>query len=269
MFSEALEELIEMAISEGELSDKSRQILLKRADKEGLDADEFELILESRLAKRRKALGLTEAPQAAPIVPPTPPVAPAPQPTSQKMGTIDKCPACGAIVETGTLSCTECGYTFKNIKGNSSVQRFADILREIELRHQTAATENNKGMLNSLTRSFGASSRKDEICTAIDTFPIPNSKEDLLEFLCFLKPKSEKNKKSGVTKVVNGYMNVATLGIYGAVTKSNGDSITNAYKAKYEECLNKAMLYIKTDSDFEELLVQNGILQKKKKFFGK
>ena len=269
MFSEELEALIEVAILEGELPDKKRQILIKRAVSEGIDPDEFEMILDSRLYKRRKSLGREPgytAPAAAAGMPVPPPVpAPAPSTANPKVGNVPKCPNCGAIVESGTISCVECGHTFVNMQGNSSVQRFAEMLREIEARHQTG---NGGKVFNSIAKGLGASSRKNEICTAIDTFPIPNSKEDLLEFLCFLKPKSEKNKKGAFVKTVDGIMNVSTLGIYGVLSRTAGGDtrIDEAYKAKYQECLNKAKLYLRTDPLFENMLIQHGILPPKKKW---
>lgn len=262
MFSNELEELIEVAISDGELTDKKRQILFKRASNEGIDIDEFEMILDSRLAKKRKSLGLpTGASQAAPI-PPVPPAPVAPPPTNQKLGGINKCPSCGAVVESGSIKCAECGHTFVNLQGNNSVQRFADMIREIETRHQTSG-EGKTGLMNGLSKGLGMSSRKDEICSAIDTFPIPNSKEDLIEFICFLKPKAEKDKKSPFSK---GVFSVVSSNPYGSLSK---DKIAEAYKAKYEECLNKASLFLKNDPQFEELLAQNNIvLPGKKKRFG-
>ena len=144
------------------------------------------------------------------------------------------------------------------------MQRFADMIREIENRHTTSNPGYGNGnILNTLTKSLGSSSRKDEIVSAIDTFPIPNSKEDLLEFLCFLKPKAEKDKGNGFSK---GMLNLVTYGAYGALSK---DRIVIAYRAKYEECLNKAKFFLSQDPEFEDRLISSGILPpKKKKFFG-
>lgn len=43
------EKLINHALSDGELSDKEKQVIFKRAQKEGVDLDELELILEAKL----------------------------------------------------------------------------------------------------------------------------------------------------------------------------------------------------------------------------
>ena len=53
MYSEELESLIEIALADGELTEKERQILLKRAQSEGVDSDEFEMVLAARLTKMK------------------------------------------------------------------------------------------------------------------------------------------------------------------------------------------------------------------------
>ena len=56
----------------------------------------------------------------------------------------------------------------------------------------------------------------------IDSFPIPNSKEDILEFLILLKPKACDDK----------------------------DPLVKAYLHKYEECLERAKTFFGDDPDF-------------------
>jgi len=52
--SSQLEALVEIAVSGGELSEKSRNVLIRRAVAEGLDLDEFGMILDARLFRARK-----------------------------------------------------------------------------------------------------------------------------------------------------------------------------------------------------------------------
>lgn len=54
MFSEELNMLIEAAIACGEISDKQREILHKRARAEGVDIDELEMILQAKLMNKNK-----------------------------------------------------------------------------------------------------------------------------------------------------------------------------------------------------------------------
>lgn len=54
MYNEQLEKLIQAALADGVLTDKERAILLKRAKSFGIDEDEFEMVLESRLSQWKK-----------------------------------------------------------------------------------------------------------------------------------------------------------------------------------------------------------------------
>ncbi len=64
MYNEKLEALITAALADGVLTDKEKEILFKKAEAMGIDHDEFELVLDGRLAKRKKEME-AQAPQAA------------------------------------------------------------------------------------------------------------------------------------------------------------------------------------------------------------
>lgn len=55
MFSEELQMLIDAAIADGEITEKERAVLHKRALAEGVDLDELDMILDARLVKRNQA----------------------------------------------------------------------------------------------------------------------------------------------------------------------------------------------------------------------
>lgn len=64
MYNEKLEALITAALADGVLTEKEKQILFKKAEAMGIDRDEFELVLDGRLAKRKEKME-AQAPQAA------------------------------------------------------------------------------------------------------------------------------------------------------------------------------------------------------------
>lgn len=80
-----------------------------------------------------------------------------------KGGELQHCPHCGAVVSESAAVCPNCGYEFSEIDANSSSLVLATLL---------ASLDNDK-----------------DKCQAIETFPIPNSKVDLLEFVTSLKPR--------------------------------------------------------------------------------
>lgn len=67
MFSEELELLIEAALADGTITEKERLILHKRAQAEGVDVDELDVIIEARLAKLDQSSSGSENSQRPPI----------------------------------------------------------------------------------------------------------------------------------------------------------------------------------------------------------
>ena len=56
MYNEQIESLITAALADGVLTEKEKQILFKKAEAMGIDLDEFEMVLDSRLVElKRKA----------------------------------------------------------------------------------------------------------------------------------------------------------------------------------------------------------------------
>lgn len=60
--SKELQTLIDAALEDGKLSEKEKQVLYKRAEKDGLDLDEFELYLDSLFYKHKKTLSHSSEP---------------------------------------------------------------------------------------------------------------------------------------------------------------------------------------------------------------
>ncbi len=54
MYNEQLEKLIEMALMDGELTEKEKQVLFNKAEAMGVDLDEFEMVLEAKLFEKKK-----------------------------------------------------------------------------------------------------------------------------------------------------------------------------------------------------------------------
>ncbi len=115
MYNEQLEQLIDAALADGELTEKEKQILFKKAQAMGVDLDEFEMVLDARLVKLKKA----EAEKAASSAP-----------KSNKLGDVKKCPACGAMVQSYQGVCPECGYAFEGVDANSAVKELSSLLQK-------------------------------------------------------------------------------------------------------------------------------------------
>ena len=51
MYNEQIEALISAALADGMLTEKEKQILFKKAQAQGIDLDEFEMVLDARVFK--------------------------------------------------------------------------------------------------------------------------------------------------------------------------------------------------------------------------
>lgn len=238
LYDNQLEQLISHAFVDGELSEKEKQVLFKKAQAQGIDLDEFEMVLDARLVQLKKEekekVKKEEKEKAEKSAP-----------KSNKYGDVRKCPACGAIVPALTGVCTECGFEFSGVEANFSSQKLAEDLIAIQSQYNDkinrCSDEHKKWELN-----------KQKIYTiaqTIKSFPIPITKADLFEFLTTMQT------------------NMLSLTIY----RVEGA----AYFAKYNEAILKVNVLFKNDSQFSSFIANNDIvvaeynkIHKKQKGFG-
>ncbi len=243
MYDERIENLIKAALADGELTEKEKQILFKNAEAQGIDLDEFEMILDARLVELKKLEAAQTKKQELEMEKAKAAVLAAPDaPKSNKMGDIKKCPACGIIVGGYQAMCPECGHEFSNIEANLSVMKFFDMLKEID---GMAKSENIKVRIDGKEYIKQVDNKKeltDKKITIISNFPIPSTKADLMEFLSILSTKCA----------------------FGAVNRSDFEK---ACYSKYKECLIKADVLFPDDKMFTkfETMLSNGDKKRKKK----
>lgn len=127
------------------------------------------------------------------------------KPANEKRGNVVHCPACGALVEAGSGKCAECGYVFTNVETNSSAERFAKELAALMDKRKSDK----------------------EIKEFVKSFPIPTSKEDMLEFIASMDAR-----------------------------RRNQSDFQGAYSTKYKECVTKAKIQFAGDTQIGALLAQ-------------
>jgi hypothetical protein len=196
MYNEQIDKLIEMALMDGELTEKEKQILFKKAESLGLDLDEFEMVLDAKLFEKKQASKSNNTTASA-------------APVSDKLGDVKKCPGCGAITESFSTKCSDCGTEFRNINVSQNITKFFDKLNELEAGREESLFGSQK-----ISGNIGCGTiikwvflypilipynivifvinkskppkwsttdiRKEEM---IMNFPVPNSKEEIIEFL--------------------------------------------------------------------------------------
>lgn len=212
MYSDQLEAIIDAALADGMLTDKEREVLHKRAAQEGIDIDELDVIIDGRLAKIKK-----QEDWLSPIPPQNL--------ENEKMGNVVKCPNCGSTDVAGRAVCPACGYSFTNIKSNRSAEKLAKQLAEIEFSRRGS-------LFGGVVAAYGGG-KTAEKASIIKNFPVPNTRDDLLEFLSLLKPKSSKYQK-----IV-------------PAADSEQYRLAPAYYVKYVECIDKARRSFSKDIEFK------------------
>jgi hypothetical protein len=192
MYDERIENLIELALVDGMLTEKEREVLLRKAAEQGIDKDEFEMVLDARLYEKNKAHSNQTI-----HVQSTPPPIPIEQTSSLPDQT--KCPSCGGNLPAYSTKCADCGHEVNDRKTNNTIQQLFEMLNEIESqRKQKQETSNPFAALgNFYAETFsniigpGAIERKK--MEVISSFPIPTTKADILEFLALAYPKAKQN----------------------------------------------------------------------------
>lgn len=223
MYNEQLEKLIEMALMDGELTEKEKQILFKKAESFGVDLDEFEMVLEARLYEKQQSMKTATSPAAA-------------APKSDKFGDVKKCPACGSMVQTFQTKCSDCGHEFSNIEANVSIDKLFKMLNDIE--NERKDDDNNsigQSIGNMFAKSLGGNSLDRVIekkKTLITSFPVPNTKNDILEFLSLTLP--------------NASVKIPFWGLE-PNERNARISIRDAWKSKCEQIIMKARFSMKDD----------------------
>lgn len=164
MYNEQIEALISAALADGMLTEKEKQVLFKKAQAQGIDLDEFEMVLDARLVELEKA----EKAKAA-----------AAAPKSNKLGDVKKCPNCGAIVQSYLGACPECGYGFEDMAANLTSRKLTEKLDKVAKEwDDKIIAEKNDDIQWELSKG-----KEQALAQAIMTTPLPNSKADLFEFM--------------------------------------------------------------------------------------
>lgn len=261
MYNEQIENLINLALADGKLTEKEKPVLFKKAEAAGIDLDEFEMVLEAKLFEKQKS---------------DKPVTAAPK--SDKLGDIRKCPACGAIVQSFATKCTDCGTEFRNIEASQNITKFFEKLNELELSRKENLYDNQKQEsgtsvgtlikwwmfwwilipLKLITFLINISkpskwsitdSRKEEM---IMNFPVPNSREEIIEFITL-----------SVSKIQNISIIKRFDGEGKYITKWN-----SIWKKKAEQVFAKAKLSMTDDKttiqSIEQMLIDAKVIQIKK-----
>ncbi len=143
-------------------------------------------------------------------------------------GEIRKCPKCGDELPPFTAVCPSCGFELRNTKVSNAVQMLASDIAKI-----TCSRHN-------LEDNSAISVMDKSIANIIRNFPIPNNREDIVEFMILASSNIETN----------------------VVDISSQKEVSEAWIAKFEQAYQKAQFTLKDSPDFQSI---KDIYDKKKR----
>jgi hypothetical protein len=201
-----LEKYIDMALIDGVITESEKSFLIKKANQLGIDEDEFEFVLNAKVQMKQKELHQSAPP------PPSPQnvvASPDVKIKSQKEGDIKKCPSCGAPADSFSTKCTDCGHEFRNIETSFTAEKLHNEFTKME--SESREEYYRKGLDKDVFPASGLMRKEtvlqkdsnqieDDIeaiiaekkIRLVSSFPIPNTKEDILEILSIGVPEAKK-----------------------------------------------------------------------------
>ena len=191
---EDIQKLIDIAKESGELTDKQREIILRKAEKLGEDVDEVEMLMETiKFQSSQKSENSTRI----------------------KMR---KCPNCGAIVPASAVKCPECGMVMESEADSSSQNR--DYIAEIQREFKRIESRKRRKDEDEFDID---DNRHQEKMNVIRSFSVPLTKEAQIMAFNYAKARfdavnsrdgsgySEEESKAWLAKAQEFYNNVAAM----------------------------------------------------------
>lgn len=142
-------------------------------------------------------------------------------------GKILKCPNCGETLKSFNANCPACGYELRDAKKSISAREFSAKLDEIERSRPTKGLSAKERYNNQLV----VSETDERKISLIRSFVIPNTKEDLFEFLVLAS--SNINMKQELLP--------------------SEKAVSDAWEAKFEQTYEKAKLSFGHTQEFEKI----------------
>ena len=200
MLTPELEQLVDVALADGVITDKERSVLMRKAQEAGIDPDEFEMILDAKLhnLKKKEAEAV-----------------PAPKPNA-KYGEVRKCPGCGAMVSAFTTTCPECGFEFNNVEAVKSANTLFEKLQALEMekaRELAKHDEEKSRQLQALSKKHNGGGALRQFANSFNTERQDRERDDLVRVL-------EKGDKLIERKYLDAKINL--IKVY-AVPNTKGD----------------------------------------------
>lgn len=158
-------------------------------------------------------------------------------------GTIHKCPNCGEIVASFETTCKTCGFEFRDTSSSTAVKEFSQKLNELESRKKPDT------VLGKLATTIGVSKSNnttdEQILNYIRTFNVPNTKEDVFEFMILAS--------SCINESAISADSLSDAGANSSEDLNAMKARNDAWKSKIDQVYQKAKLSFGNDPDFKRI----------------
>ncbi|MCC8164419.1 MAG: zinc ribbon domain-containing protein [Lachnospiraceae bacterium] len=155
-------------------------------------------------------------------------------------GYIHKCPNCGEVIEAFVTHCPSCGYEIRDTKSATSVRELAFKLEKISAQKMPTHDEDesvmkkvfgtdlkDKEAADKERRNFEYQKEKEEASLIIN-FSVPNTKEDMLEFMILAASNID-------------------------VKRGTDDVVSKAWLSKLEQVYQRAEISMSDHQDFAQI----------------
>ncbi len=150
--------------------------------------------------------------------------------THEFAGKVYKCPNCGEILKSFETNCPSCGLELRGTKATRSVREFALKLEAIEAKREH---ESPRGLFGQALAYQQISKTDAQKISLIKNFSVPNTKEDILEFMILAT--------SNIDTTISGSINPPSAG---------EKALSQAWCAKIKQVYAKAKNSYGNESDF-------------------
>ena len=172
-----IEKLINLALADGQITEKERNVIFKKAAELGVDTDEVEVILEAKLHQLK--------------------------PKKKKIEDLNTCPSCGEIISGLSRTCI-CGYVINSndIKNSKSLEEAIETLENLIVKIRAYGKNSSKSQLESFIAQIEKEVRyiKTRYANNYEVEKLLKNLEELYETQ-FLKILNHKKRKANYRRI--------------------------------------------------------------------